>query len=331
MKTPLIEKYLTNEFITIRNDAHLSLTLCTWGASVYSLYYDEQPMILTLKDKDLFLHSDQFFGKTIGQVAGRIPTHQVINGKDVLLESDEDITLHGGIHNLSEVNFAYTIKESKTSIKIIFSYISKKNQSGFPGKTRFKVTYELLKNKDALSISYLGIPSEDTLINLSNHMYFNFGDTSLDEHHLKINASSYLRCDESLLPIKEEAVIPLVDFNRSTLLSSRMNKIEKKLVNQTLDHTFLFDDVNKNKTQIVLKNKEFKLSLKTTYEACNLYIDSTQSDVDFTNFEGNFKRRGIAIEPQHNLLNRESIITNGHQRYRAKINYKFEKVGFRNE
>ncbi len=322
-----IEECQGSTFITLSNDANLRLTLCTKGASVYSLSYYNQPMILTISSKEKFLNSNQYFGKTLGQLAGRITKEQTINGKKVVLENnDGELVLHGGANNISYEDFSYKIKENNKNIIVIFSFVTRKNQCGFPGKTNFHVTYEISKNSDIISVKFKAIPSEDTLINMSNHMYFNFGATDVTNYKIKVEASNILKCDSHLLPVATEKIYHALDFRKLTKLSARLHEIENYLPAKTIDHTFLFDEIKKQKRQVILSNGNCKLCISTTDEACNIYLDNSGTDVQFINSPDLKLRRGLAIEPQRNILSRDRILIKSHDKYEDKITYKFYKI-----
>lgn len=323
MEYKIVDNVEGFDFIEVTNNANLSVVLCTCGASVYSLKFENNPMILTLKDKSLFLHSPQYFGKTLGRVAGRLVEHQEVLGKPFDLTANEfDNVLHGGKHNLSYRKFKYKIKENAKAIKVDFSYVSKDYDNGFPGRIILHVIYEIYKDSDIFNIRFTCTPSEDTILNISNHMYFNFGSGDLSDYKLKVCASKCFEMNEHLLPLRVIDVPHALNFTKLSKLGLRMKEIEKVIPFKNIDHTFLFDEVNKHKRQVILSNDDYKLYVRTTYDALNIYFDNSGTDVEFVNGDLHL-RRGLAIEPQHNILDRDIITVKKGEKYDEMISYKF--------
>ena len=325
MEYKIVDNVEGYEFIEVTNNANLCITLCTCGASVYSLSYDKNPMILTLKDKSLFLHTPQYYGKTLGRVCGRIVPHQEVLSKTFDLTPNEfENVLHGGKNNLSYRNFKYKIKENNKAMKVDFSYVSKDGDNGFPGRIILHVIYEIYKDSDIVNIRFTCTPSEDTILNFSNHMYFNFSGTEMSDYKLKICASKCFDMDEHLLPTRIREVPHALNFTKLSRIGLRMKEVEKVIPFKNIDHTFIFDEVDKHKRQVILANDEYKLYVRTTYDALNIYYDNSGTDVEFTNGDLHL-RRGLAIEPQHNLLNRDIISIHKGEKYDEMISYKFLK------
>lgn len=312
--------------IHVDNEVSLKADLVTFGAGVYKLTFDDTPIILTLTDVEDYLYSPQYFGKTLGPVAGRLKKKGLIDGNEYVLNCQESkrFSLHGGeLKGVSFKNFDYKIKESNKKLDVVFSYTTRLNEAGFPGKLRIYVTYSFIKGKNEFKILYKATtPSEATFCNLSSHMYFNLGDKNISNHYLKMNVYNVAKCEDDLLIVDKEPVKSELDFKKSAKLNPRIDYIEKHDFKKTIDDTFIFDE---NPGKVSLWNDKFRLDLTTDCSAMNIYVDNSGTDVHFINENDSEKRRGIALEPQRFILNNKEITLKKGEVYKNFIDYKFKK------
>ncbi len=162
-----------------------------------------------------------YFGALIGRYGNRIsPDGYVINGKryGVALNNNGKCHLHGG-----NVGFNAKIWDAEDAPddgydELILSYLSPDGEEGYPGNLSVKVTYRF-DDENALSIRYEAVSDADTLINLTNHVYFNlngYDGGSVMEQELYIDADKYDVPDGSLLPVGEPASVEgtIFDFKK---------------------------------------------------------------------------------------------------------------------
>jgi aldose 1-epimerase len=314
-------------FIEVNNGLNLKMEFSNYGASVYSIYYNEEPLNLIIKDKEKFLNCNQFFGKTLGPVAGRMVCDGELNGEKYHLnETNEgtNFSLHGGLMNsLSFKPWKYSVKDNKTAIKVIFSYKIKDGFNGFPGSSNIKVIYTISKTKNSFKIDFVGKAKTPAFLNLSNHIYWNFAKSKdLNDYYLKMNANTYGYLRDDLLIIGVDDVPAFLDFQRSKKIKGSADFIKKNLPIGTIDNSFLFDG---KKGNVCLKNKDYTLKLVTDLPAMNIYLDSSMTPVEFLNRDDFVERRGIALEPQLFTFNTESMKLLPGQKYHYTINYTIKK------
>lgn len=323
-------KYKINEennvaLIEVDNESGLKVQLCSFGAGVYSLKFDNRRMILEPKTLNDYKFSTQFFGKTVGVVAGRFKKDGLICGNEYHLvhEPGDNFCLHGGnLKSISFKNWKYKIKESNKKLDVIFNLKTKAGENGFPGGASIFAIYTFLKDKNEFRITYKATtPGEATFINLTNHMYFNLDDIDVSEHKLKVNASTMGVSGEDLYFYSSKPVSEVLDFSKLSKLNSRLAFVEKKDFKKTFDDTLKFDSEGK----IVLTNKDVILNVSTDYPAVNIYVDNTASDMTFNNENLSQSRRGIALETQKWILDRNSIILLHDDTYKFTTSYKFKK------
>ncbi len=319
-----ITKYRDNiDFIEIKVN-ELNYVFSNYGASLYSLHYEEDPLIMEIKDKEVFLNNPQFYNKTLGVVAGRIPSHIHLNNKEYHLKEDGDnpFSLHGGkLDSISYKVFKYKIKESNSKIDIIFSISPRKGENGFPGKVNIKIIYELSKVSNKFKIKLEGYAKEDTILNLSNHIYWNLASKDINDYSLKFNASHILDIESNLLPCEVIDTPNYLNFNHKRKLKGVLDIVSKKDIG-TIDNTFIFDnDINK----VELSNDKYIIRMKTDLDAMNIYCDSSLTPIEFTNSSEFKERRAIALEPEHNVYPYTNLILKKGEKDKHYIEYKITR------
>lgn len=307
---------------------NLTFTFSSLGASIYSLYLnDNMPLVLELKDVDLFLKSPQYFNKTLGLVAGRLATKfNAKNNEVTLKETSTGFLLHGGEYNsLSFKVWDYEVidEENKDFIDVIFKTYFEGNDTGLIGKGMVYNTYRLYKNEDKFNIIQKVDVEKDMVINLSNHIYWNLNRTkTIDEYYLKFDAPKIGDCYDNLL-LKEVIDAPkYLSFKEGSTLKYNLDEASKTKIG-TIDNTFIFNELD-DIHEVILESKDIKVTLTTSYPAMNIYADSSLTDVEFNNYPSLKERRGIALEPQLNLLNKDSLYFKKNEKYERFITYKIE-------
>lgn len=294
-----------SRFITLDNGRGLSGTFSTLGAGVRSLSLDGEPLLLELRNPDDYLSSLQFFGKTLGRVAGRIPGEFQIGSNTYKVPSDEkDICLHGGLYEgLSFRDFAASVHPSEEGPSIVFHYLSKDGEAGFPGDLDLQVIYSFPKDEDALLIRYKAISNKDTLLSLSNHMYWNIlRSKDVNDYKLFVDASEIGKFKRGTQLIVGTKKVPTcLDFRKMPDLKTKLDEIEKDIPEiGTLDHTFVLNQDRGEKPACILEAEKLTLETYTDYDAVNFYVDSSKQPGDFINNKdvSTGLRRAIAIEPE---------------------------------
>lgn len=323
-------KNLESGYILLNNQKGLQGVFSTLGAGVRSLTLDGKPLILQPIGEQAYLQSPQLFGKTVGRFIGRIPSKVEINGvKYALEETEEGMCLHGGYFKSQTFrNYDAVVKEDEQSISACFSYLSKDGDCGFPGNLNLKVTYLFSKDRNIFTIKYEAVSDKDTIISLSNHMYWNLSCADdVNDCQIQVKASKYgIFKDASKLICDVENVPYYLDMTKPVLLKKLLDDIEKEIPDiGTLDHSFVFDKVSDIYPQVVLSNKDYTVECYTDFDAVNLYVDSTRNPVDFVN-NPNLRehvRRGIAIEPQQFVL--DHFILKANQVYSHYITYRISR------
>lgn len=188
-------------------DAKVELRITNYGGIIVSLRAPDRngksdDIVLGYDSLDKYIAKTAYFGAIIGRYANRIAHGSFqLDGKTYSIpKNDGDNTLHGGIIGFDKV--VWTAREIKNGIEL--TYVSKDGDQGFPGTLTTTVRYTLDGN--ALRIEYSATTDEDTVLNLTNHSYFNLLGQAKGEvlgHVVKINASKITPVDAALIPTGE--------------------------------------------------------------------------------------------------------------------------------
>jgi len=225
------------EVYTLKSSTGLTAKVMTRGATLVQLHVPDR----TGKTADVVLGFDsvqgyesadnQYFGCTTGRVCNRIARGKFrLDGKEYSLAvNNEPNHLHGGLtRSLDKVVWKAEGFSEKSGQGVRFSYTSPNGEEGYPGNLAITVTYFVPTAGNILKISYEATTDQATPVNLTNHAYFNLsgaGSTTVLDHHLQLNAESYTKADETLIPtgeITSVAGTPL-DFRKSTRLGDRID------------------------------------------------------------------------------------------------------------
>ena len=268
-------------FIELNNKFKTQVILCDVGASIYDIKTIDknnnlESILYTTKEKDDFLLEKSYLGKTIGRTGGRISNSKFeINGKQYHIPSPDPNGLHGGCEGLSYQTFLYEENDEKDYSEVVFSYFSKNLESGYPGDLTLKVIYRLYKEINKLTLTYEAKSNQDTLLNLSNHSYFNLSGNAKSDilnQTLFINASKMERI-EKLIPREIVDCKEIYSFKNEHKIGDYLK--EKEIIDNAngYDFPYIFDDENKFDYKIKLFDEASKRVLKvnTTYPVVVIY------------------------------------------------------------
>jgi aldose 1-epimerase len=162
-----------------------------------------------------------YFGATIGRYANRVANGKfTLNGQTYdLPKNNAPNTLHGGPKAFNTKVWDATTEEGQDSVSLKLTYTDPGGYNGFPGTVKTEVTYELTED-NALRIDYRATTDEPTVINLTNHTYFNLageGSGDVYDQRIKINADSYTPTDETLIPTGEISPVAGTPFDFRTM------------------------------------------------------------------------------------------------------------------
>ena len=193
-----------------------------------------------------YLESEEaYFGAICGRYANRIARGKfTLDGVEYTLPiNNGPNALHGGLKGFNSVIWD---AEQLAGNQLALSYVSKDGEEGYPGELHVRVVYTLTEENE-LTIEYTATTTRPTVLNLTNHSYFNLsgdGDSSVHDHLLEIQASTYLPTDDTAIPYgAPEAVAGTpMDFTKPTEVGARIDTPTDQLVwARGYDHTYILD------------------------------------------------------------------------------------------
>lgn len=197
---------------TITNSNGMKVSFTDFGANIVSIIVPDKngnfaDVALGFKNIEGYENNKPGFGSFIGRNANRIGGARFeLNGKVYELAKNEgNNNLHGGEPAYNKVMYDTEIFEDEDMISIEFSRLSPDNEQGFPGNLDITVTYSLTEDNE-LVIEYHAVSDKDTIVNFTNHSYFNLsGHNSGDilNHKVWINADQFTPTGDDLVPTGE--------------------------------------------------------------------------------------------------------------------------------
>ena len=239
---------------TLRNAKGMVAKIITYGAIIAELAVPDRKGALT----NVVLGTASLDRYTGGRVAGAVVLGRVANrianatftldGVEYKLTANlGQHQLHGGRKGFDKVVWqaeALPAREHEAAVKL--TYLSKDGEEGYPGNLTATVTYTLTDDNE-LRLDYVATTDKPTLINLSNHAYFNLaGDGSISNQVLWVNADRYTAADTQLIPTGEIVSVkdtPL-DFTSPTPIGARMNQVTQP--RGIYDHNYVINGGGKS-------------------------------------------------------------------------------------
>jgi aldose 1-epimerase len=321
-----INKDLT--MVTLKNDV-LEVVLLNKGASIFNLIFKGIDVVVGPKVLADFIKYDHYYGKTIGRSSGRLFCSGFeIEGIKIYPKPfiSETYSLHGGANGFSTRYFNYVESHENSAI---FEIHSTSTDDGLPGDINLRVTYTLIDN--ILQLDYDGDTTETTLMNITNHAYFNLdGSPDILDHVIKVPASKYVKFEDdfSVSGIAEVDRTPF-DLREPTALKEPI----KKLMNtpfKGLDTIFLLDQ---GLTSLYSPKSLIEMTMKSTYPSLVVYTHNSISPDQIPDYQSS-RYQGVALEFEYepggihySFLN--SGILNKNQKYQHKTSYTFNYDPFK--
>lgn len=195
--------------------------------------------------QDYLSSEEAYFGAICGRYANRIARGKFsIDGQEYSLAvNNGPNALHGGLRGFNSVVWDIV---AETSSEVTLRYISPDGEEGYPGTLSVDVTYKLT-DENELCIDYKATTDKSTVINLTNHAYFNLsgdGDASVHDHVLELAAKHYLPTDNTAIPLgqPEQVAGTPFDFTTPHTIGERIDTpIDQLVWARGYDHTFVLD------------------------------------------------------------------------------------------
>jgi aldose 1-epimerase len=296
----------------LKNTAGMTAAITNYGGRLVSLLVPDKNGKLTdvvvgfSSVQDYINSTEPYFGATIGRVGNRIAKGKFsLDGKQyTLFTNNGPNTLHGGKKGFQAVVWDATQPNDST---LALHYLSKDMEEGFPGNLDVKVTYSLTAD-NGFKCEYKATTDEKTVVNLTNHAFFNLngeGSGTINNHILQINANRYTPVDSTLIPtgkIEPVAGTPF-DFTKPTTIGARIEENNEQLkYGKGYDHNFVLNPHSGMKHAATVRGDQSGIQMDVYTEEPGLQFyggNFMQSKNTFKSGKKDDFRTAFCLETQH--------------------------------
>ena len=299
--------------ITLTNSAGNTVKLTNYGATVVLINVPDREgnrdnVTFGYDTFNDYLNGDPYFGSVVGRYANRIALGKFsVEGAEYNLAiNNQPNSLHGGPGGWHSVVWDWEVLDKDAPVPTIkFKYRSPDMEEGYPGNMDIAVFYKW-NDANELSIDYECATDRATVVNITNHAYFNLkgaGNGDILDHEVTIRASAYTPVDANLIPTGEIAPVlgTPFDFTSPHLVGERIGEdFDQLVLGKGYDHNFVLDNID-DVDAIVYEGKSGRM----------LEVMTDQPGVQF--YTGNFLdgsqlghggksyvyRGGLCLETQH--------------------------------
>jgi aldose 1-epimerase len=318
---------------TLANKKGMECTVINYGATITSLKIptpngEKSDVILgfdTLEDyiNSFDLPSAPYLGAVVGRFAGRINNASfILNGEKIQLTKNHNShQIHGGLNGFSQKFWKVTAINYDENPSITLEYTSLDNEENFPGELNVKATYTLTENNE-LKVTFQAKSTEDTIINLTQHSYFNLDGHSKDitSQKLFINAKNILETSKELIPTG----------NYIDLKNHKFDFLVPKNCPTSIDNTFVLE--GKEAAVLYSENTKIKMTVITNQPGVHIYVGGNcfgqikgKENTDYHPTSGIcFETQNFPDAPNHNYF--PSSVLRKDEEYLHQTTFKFENL-----
>ena len=246
-----IKDKVSINIFTLKNINGVEVKITNFGGIVISIKVPDRlgifkDVVLGYDKLEDYLNNVSYLGAIIGRCSNRIEGARfLLNGIEYEVgKNNGNHQLHGGFVGFDKVVWAAKIIEVDKGEALQLDYISKDGEEGFPGELTTRVIYTLTED-NALEIEYLAVSDKDTVVNLTNHSYFNLSGEGIGDilsHQLMIDAESFTLMNEESIPTGEFKAVKGTPFDFTSLrqIGERIDVEDAQLKNGSgYDHNFV--------------------------------------------------------------------------------------------
>ena len=295
----------------LTNENGLYASVIDYGAILVSLNVPDRKgkfadVVLGFDNLDAYLKRNPLFGAIVGRYANRIARASfTLDGTEYKLTANAGKNhIHGGrSKRFDKVMWKGQPFRSNKEVGVRLTYLSKDGDEGFPGNLDCTVTYTLTKNNE-LKISYEATTDKPTIVNLTNHSYFNLagaGNGDVLNHKMMINADFYTPSDKALIPTGEIYFVkdtPL-DFTKPKTIGARISELKQT---RGYDHNYVLKNSSES---LVLAARVYEpasgrvMEVRTTEPGMQFYTANGMRDIQGKDGKTYNRHFGFCLETQH--------------------------------
>lgn len=323
---------------TLTNDQGNIVKVTNYGGIITSIVVDSVEMVIGFDKMEEYLEEHPYFGALVGRYGNRIADAQFsLDGETFRLEPNNNGNqLHGGPKGFDKYLWEGSTETTDDAASVTLRHVSPDGDQGFPGELTVSCTYTWT-NDNELRLTYEATTTKSTIVNLTNHTYFNIGSQpTVQSHTLRLDGDTYTPVDEELIPLGKNVPVAGTpfDFRTAKPIGQDIAADHPQLkIPNGYDHNWAINGYDGSLREFAVVTDPAsgrKLRCFTTEPGVQIWT---------TNFEpGQFKMRGgkdlpthgaICLETQHfpDSPNQEAFKTprlNVGDVYRTETVYRFE-------
>jgi aldose 1-epimerase len=328
---------------TLTNRAGAEARIITYGGAVVSLTAPDRrgrfaDVVLGFDDMAGYLAQDSNVGVLIGRYGNRIGGARfTLNGVEYKLAANNGAhSLHGGLKGFDKVVWEARPLRARGGAALELTYLSRDGEEGFPGNLRARVVYTLT-DRNELRVDYHATTDKDTVVNLTQHSYFNLkghGRGDILDHRLRLNSSRFTPTDSTSIPTGELRPVrgTPFDFTRPTAIGARIGADDEQLkYGNGYDHNFVVRGrrgVLRKAAEVYEPTTGRVMEVWTTEPGVQLYTGNYLNGARGKGGQTYPRRSGFCLETQHypdspNKPQFPSTVLRRGGRYRTTTVYKF--------
>ncbi|MTH53032.1 galactose-1-epimerase [Bacillus mangrovi] len=323
---------------TLKNSKGMEVTAVEYGCAITKILAPDrngklENVVLGCDSLEDYRNKVPYFGAVVGRVAGRIRSGDLPVGAEAfkVTANQEGHHLHGGESGFTHKIWGSRPLEDQNGVE--FTYHSPDGEEGFPGNLEVKVTY-ILSEENELTLSYSGESDQDTVLNMTNHTYFNLSGNvkeDIGEHELTVPSAHYLELDSDSLPTgnKRRTEGTVFDFRKGRKLGEGFRSEDEQIAiaGGGYDHPFLLDE---GREMVLYHEKSGRLLHAETDQPSVILYSSNAMGEDIVLQEGIKARKhcAVCLETQHppDAVHHEgfpSVLLKKGETYHAYAKWKF--------
>lgn len=352
-KLPLLKDFKkkgsekSTALIILKNNRGMQVALTNYGARIVSIVVPDKQgkptdVVLGFNNIDAYLTADEsYHGATIGRFANRIQEGRFqLNGQYYTIEPNNGPNaLHGGKNGFHSKIWDRRLQHPNG---VTFYCTSEDGEEGFPGKLTVSVDY-FLTDSNELEISFRAKSDQDTIINLTNHAYFNLNGEGAGEvldHLIQINAKEYVPIDNQQIPTGTLASVTDTpfDFQKARLLSNALRENHPQINHGGggYDHTFVLHQAVRDGKSVAAsayaKDSGIQLEVLTSEPGIQFYTGNALNGKDVGKSGRSYQRQhAFCFETQHfpdspNQATFPSTLLKAGETFQSQTTYRFNVI-----
>jgi len=326
---------------TIENAVGMQITSINYGCTITKIVAPDRSgilenVVLGFDTIEEYQVNSAYFGSVIGRHAGRIAggCFELDGITYEIAQNNNGNHLHGGLKGFDKTVWDVEVVQEKDSVSLCYRYESKDGEEGYPGNVRVSVTYTVT-NANEILLSYEGISDVRTILNMTNHTYFNLSGElkrTIEDHTLKMKSDHFLELNEGLIPTGEMIHVDhtVFDFREGRRIQEGVvsENPQNILVGNGYDHPFMLSSDQSEAIELYDEESGRLLVVETNQPAVVLYTGiQLGNDYDIRGRRSE-KYLGLCLETQgvpdsiHHLHFPSTVIEKD-QVYRSETKWSF--------